>query len=268
MKKFKNIYIEITNECNLKCNYCPSSHLNLHQYLSIDNFKIIIDKIKDYTDGIYLHILGEPLLNKDIFKMISYANSFLKVSLTTNGTLIKNYLNELIAANLYIINISLQNLYQFSYEKIDEYFLHLNELIIKRKDQTAIHLRLWNDKSDNDINKFNDYILKKIEEYHLLDYKNVNLSLDNKFIWPDKIKEEGFGHCLGGKSQLAIHVDGNISLCCLDYSKKAIIGNIYDDDLNALLNNNLYQDIILGWQNNKPYFDVCKACSFKNRFRS
>ena len=91
MKKFKNVYVEITKACNLKCSFCPSSSVNNHEYLSFESFKHIIDQIKDYTDGIYLHILGEPLLHKEVFDFIEYASKYLKVSLTTNGHLIKNY---------------------------------------------------------------------------------------------------------------------------------------------------------------------------------
>ena len=63
--KLKKIYIEITNGCNLNCNFCIK---NKRKVISItkENYEYIINKIKNNTKEIYLHILGEPLMHKDI----------------------------------------------------------------------------------------------------------------------------------------------------------------------------------------------------------
>ena len=78
MKKFKNIYIEITRACNLKCAFCPSKDYSSKDFITFKNFKHIIDEVKEYTDGIYLHVLGEPLLHQDVFKFINYASKYVK----------------------------------------------------------------------------------------------------------------------------------------------------------------------------------------------
>ena len=90
MKKFKKMYIEITNICNLNCIFCPKT-LRKPKFMSCDEFKIIADKLKNYGDYIYLHVLGEPLLHPDIEKILSISESFnFKVIITTNG-LYKKY---------------------------------------------------------------------------------------------------------------------------------------------------------------------------------
>ena len=61
-KRFNKIYIEITNYCNLKCSFCSLDTLPKKE-MSIEEFKMVIDKVKNYTDSIYLHVKGEPLLN-------------------------------------------------------------------------------------------------------------------------------------------------------------------------------------------------------------
>ena len=60
--KFKKIYIEITNRCNLSCKFCSKSN-RIKKDMSISEFETVINKIKDYTNHIYLHIKGEPLLH-------------------------------------------------------------------------------------------------------------------------------------------------------------------------------------------------------------
>nr|MCR5787718.1 radical SAM protein [Bacilli bacterium] len=62
---FKKIYIEISNVCNLNCPFCLNSKRD-KKSLTIEEFKTILDKIKPYTKYLYFHVLGEPLLHKDI----------------------------------------------------------------------------------------------------------------------------------------------------------------------------------------------------------
>lgn len=267
MKKFKNIYIEITKACNLKCPFCPSKDVSEKDYLSFDNFKYIIDQIKDYTDGIYLHILGEPLLHKDVFKFIDYASKYVKVSLTTNGRLINKWTNELINSNLYVINISLQSLITENIIYIDEYLDNVEDLIKNKPDSLAIHLRIWNNKEKNGL--LNNYLNNYLFDRKLDSYKNVNISVQDEFKWPsldDKINEIK-SSCLGGKSQIGILLNGDVCICCLDYLGHTSIGNIYQSTFDNMIKNELYQNVLKGWINKEPYFELCKKCTFRNRFR-
>lgn len=54
MKRFKRVYIEITNICNLKCSYCPVTKRK-PEYMDIAAFINILDQIKPYTDHVYFH---------------------------------------------------------------------------------------------------------------------------------------------------------------------------------------------------------------------
>ena len=110
MKRFKKVYIEITNVCNLSCNFCPKTSRKL-QFMDEESFKKVIESIKPYTDYIYLHLMGEPFLNKNLEKFldIAYENG-LKVNITTNGTLINKVKDILIKAKaLRQVNISLHS---------------------------------------------------------------------------------------------------------------------------------------------------------------
>ena len=88
MKKFKKFYIEITNVCNLSCSFCPQTKRS-PEIMKFDVFNKILDEVKPYTDYLYFHVKGEPLLHPEIDKFldISYEKGFM-VNITTNGTLI------------------------------------------------------------------------------------------------------------------------------------------------------------------------------------
>ncbi|MBQ9267446.1 MAG: radical SAM protein, partial [Clostridia bacterium] len=103
--RFKRVYIEITNVCNLKCEFCLPHHRE-NKFMTFEEFDTILQKIKPYTKYIYLHVKGEPLMHPEVDKFIEYAyeNGFY-VNLTTNGTLLEKHLS--ITKNLRQINISL-----------------------------------------------------------------------------------------------------------------------------------------------------------------
>ena len=91
----KKIYIEITNVCNLKCKFCPETNRK-KEFMSLENFEKIIQKIHKHTNLVCLHVKGEPLLHNnlaDILKVLEKYN--LKTNITTNGTLIKENLEIL-----------------------------------------------------------------------------------------------------------------------------------------------------------------------------
>ncbi len=68
-----SIYIEPTSRCNELCQQCPRTLLSREddRDLSFDNFRYIVDQFPA-LDRVVLHGLGEPLLNKDLPRMIKY----------------------------------------------------------------------------------------------------------------------------------------------------------------------------------------------------
>ncbi len=266
MKKFKNIYIEITKACNLKCPFCPSSNMKQKDMIKLDDFKQIIDQIKNYTDGIYLHILGEPLLHPELFSMIEYASKYLKVSLTTNGHILKQNLSQIINSNMYILNLSMQSLINESDEFIDNYLNNILTLIKNKHDNLNIHLRIWNNQNTNF--KLNQKLKKFIDDHKLLTYSNINVSINDEFRWPTLEDEINFNKtsCLGGKKQLGILTNGDIVCCCLDYLGNTKLGNIYQDLFENIINSEQLKKVLEGWNNKNPYFELCKKCTYRNRF--
>src|SRR3989338_1927463 len=70
------LFIEITNRCNLSCSTCPlGTELAYKGYnkadISFEQFKKIINEIPSLI-YVTLQGIGEPLLNKDVIKMIKY----------------------------------------------------------------------------------------------------------------------------------------------------------------------------------------------------
>jgi MoaA/NifB/PqqE/SkfB family radical SAM enzyme len=69
----RSIYIEPTSRCNELCQQCPRTLLSREEDrdLSFDEFRRIVDQFP-VLERVVLHGLGEPLLNRDLPRMISY----------------------------------------------------------------------------------------------------------------------------------------------------------------------------------------------------
>src|SRR5256712_9901354 len=69
----RSIYIEPTSRCNELCQQCPRTLLSREEDrdLSYDEFRYIVDQFP-VLERVVLHGLGEPLLNKDLPRMIRY----------------------------------------------------------------------------------------------------------------------------------------------------------------------------------------------------
>src|SRR3954470_4651671 len=69
----RSIYIEPTTRCNELCQQCPRTLLSREddRDLSFEDFCFIVDQFP-VLERVVLHGLGEPLLNKDLPRMIRY----------------------------------------------------------------------------------------------------------------------------------------------------------------------------------------------------
>lgn len=268
--KFKKIYIEISNICNLNCPFCSKSNLPKKE-MTTTQFEEVLKKINDYTDYIYLHVKGEPLIHKELDSILSLTKKYnKKVCITTNGVFLKEKLNILNKYdNIYQINISLHS------ENNKTNYLEDILYAVDNLKYPFISLRFWTLNKGIMDNKTKIYLDIIKEKYNIDNIENniklkdkVYLSLDDKFTWPninDNYYQEK-GTCYGGKSHIAILVDGTVSICCLDSEGISNLGNIYQDDLDKILNSRKYTEVIKNFQNRKASLEICKHCSYKERF--
>ena len=276
MPKYKKIYIEITNNCNLNCSFCSKVNRE-KRYMPKEEFEKILIKIKDYTDYIYLHVKGEPLLHPDIIEIINLANKYnLKVNLTTNGVLFNKYAKELGKCNnLNKINFSLH-----SENNKDNYLDDIFNNIEYLSPKTTVIYRLWT-LENNKLDKKSTEIVNKIKKYYNLpqeavekikNEKNIKIKptiyvdKDNYFKWPTINNHKSCGYCFALKTHIAILVDGTVVPCCLDSDGIINLGNIFNETLEEIISKKRYTDLKKSFQDKRPNEDLCKSCTFKEKF--
>ncbi|MGM9986421.1 MAG: radical SAM/SPASM domain-containing protein [Bacillaceae bacterium] len=291
MRKFKKVYIEITNVCNLKCDFCPSSSLGRPlKFLKEDDFSHVIKSVRPYTDYIYLHLMGEPLMNPKLGRFLEIGHEHnLKVNLTTNGVLIKKARETLLAAkSLRQLNISLHSFEANEQQlSLEEYVGTIADFIKEANEKTKMicAIRLWNMDS-NELkarNELNDDILTLLEQKLGLDFKiseqlmqkknikladRIYINMAEKFQWPDLskdvISENAF--CYGLRDQIGILVDGTVVPCCLDSEGKIPLGNIYETSLEEILNGERARNLYDGFSRRCAVEELCKRCGYAQRF--
>ena len=261
---YKKVYIEITNTCNLSCDFCIKNKRN-NKIMSINEFEIILKKLKGLTNYLYFHILGEPLLHPKINELIDLATSYgYKINITTNGYLIDKIIDN---KNINMINISLHSYNEKYNIPLDIYLSNIFKVVDNLiNNNTLVNLRLWVN------NKYNNDIIKQINEYYHTNIKlekytikkNLYLDFNKNFIWPDLNNNyyNELGKCYGLITHFGILVDGTIIPCCLDSEGIINLGNIFNDNINEVLNSNRCINMINNFKNNKKVEELCKHCKF------
>ncbi len=290
LKKFKKFYLEITSICNLACSFCPPTE-RVKQFISLEDFSKRLDEIKPYTDFIYLHVKGEPLLHPKIDQLLdlSHEKGF-KVNITTNGTLINKNRHKLLnKPALRQMNFSLHSFDGHEGSKDKEGYVRSILAFIKEattQSDLIVSLRLWNLTQDNKTNleiERNRAILQIIEDEFNLDYQieekltpgsgvkvaeRVFINQDYEFKWPALHEEEddGKGFCHGLRNQAGILANGVVIPCCLDGEGVVNLGNINDKPFSEIIEGERATNIVDGFSRRVAVEELCRKCGYRQRF--
>lgn len=151
--------IEPTNRCNQRCIMCPrNDKLDVPiGDLNFSTFKKILGQLP-FIQSLLLNGLGEPLINKELPKMIKYANSRgVNVSINSNCALIDKSLAEgLVDSGLRLLKISMDSTDPKVYQSIRRAPLEpvikgIENLVKARKKKKSYYPQLW----------FNSIIMKQ-----------------------------------------------------------------------------------------------------------
>jgi cyclic pyranopterin phosphate synthase len=123
-RKIDYLRISITDRCNLNCSYCKTEDFKLlerDEILTLEESARIV-KVASSLGVSKVRITGgEPLIRRNIIhfiRMVRDIPGIDEISLTTNGTLLAGFADELVDAGIKRINISLDTLKRERFKKI------------------------------------------------------------------------------------------------------------------------------------------------------
>lgn len=275
--KFRKIYLEISNVCNLKCSFCPGTKRTPNVMGEAD-FRALLPKLRPWSDFLYFHLMGEPLLHPQLGRFLQIAGEAgFRVILTTNGTLLKSQKETLLSSpSLHKVNISLHsfeaNEAGMSFEQyLSACFSYGQEASGKK----LTVYRLWN---QGGLDSWNTEILQHMEHFFPRPWdkgsrgtrigNKVYLEYGEKFDWPSMNVSENSGRnfCYGLRDQIGVLCDGTVVPCCLDSDGTIPLGNLFAEDMDEILNSPLAQEIYSGFSHGTAAHPLCRRCGFAKRF--
>lgn len=273
------LWIEPTNVCNLKCIMCPNSVVTQKNpgFMEMDLYKKIINEAKSFVSYIVLCVSGEPLLNKNLPRMIKYAKyNGIYTYLSTNCTVLTPQLSmEILNAGLSWINFSFDGCTKETYEKVrvnarfNESLRNVIEFLkIKKhlgaKTQSDLQILVMD---DDGLRDYRENIASFSSNFSGLPLDSIQLrkpsSWGRVFINSDKFKPKNLGKKFSPCSYLwsSLHVlwDGRVVACTSDFFGENILGKFPEKTLRKIWNDIPMRNFRYAMRNNK-YLEFNKNC--------
>lgn len=273
------LFLDPCNYCNLRCPLCPTGRNELgrvQSMMSFQCFKTYLDPNVPYLFEVILHNWGESLLNKDLYKMISYAQSRnVGTNLSSNLMIAQpSDLDALLDSGLEYLTVSIDGADQDSYRKyrvrgdFDRVIHNLEELIRRRSSRRSSRLVIeW------------QFIVMKHNEHKVTDAQRIakNIGVDLIRFIPvglpfeetsrKELADEWFPRTFEGRAandgstqifgqsgrpapcyylyrSMVVNADGGVSPCCIVYRESRDFDDLrrHDNiDIGAIYNNEKFK---------------------------
>jgi len=288
--------LEPSNSCNLRCPACETGSRILERdsgSVSFDEYRNILDQFDNHLHSVFLYFMGEPFLNKDIYKMISYTvEKGLYVSACTNGELldpekmidsgisdiqfqISGITEE--AHNAYRINGDIQKTLMNIRKAVRYKKQHIDSL---RKMKYIPNIGLGLILMKQNEKKIEDFIdLAKdigVDEYNIIDPCVRDVEQAFKYLPADKkhwvydptalekgelkIKNQPGNYCEWVYSTVTVQVNGDVVPCCRDPHGKHVLGNVFKESIYEIWNNEKYRLLRKKIRKEQSSMELCRLC--------
>ena len=231
-KLFNGIQIQTIAGCNLKCKFCPNSYLpQTMNLMSKDLYYKIIDELAElgYSKRVSPYLMNESLLDKRLGELISYTRKKLskaRIMVSTNGTLLtKKVANELIKRGMNDFIVSCYS--KEVYKKVINFGMREIEAIAF-------------------------YTMDLSKKYYNRG-GNVRVGPKCPIIKP----------CFRPMKQMYIDASGKAVICCSDYKKEVVMGDVNKERLVDIWNNKKYEEYRMYLKiGQRQGLKLCETCNY------
>ncbi len=291
--------IDICNVCNLRCPLCPTGNTTLARVqgmFTLEQYKEVFDKVKEYALVVSIYNHGEPFLNPDAFAIIEHTRS------NRVGTNVSSNLNwphpvdvrDIVRSGLDYITVSLDGVTQETYEQyrvlgnVEEVFENLRALVAAKK---ALKRKTPFVEWQYIVFKHNEHEMDQARK--LADEIGVDLlrfvspgvqpedmhdkSLQDKWMpenplyWernPSLVEERGYVFdqpCFYLYRSMFIYTGGGVTPCCFAHDAGHDFGNILTHSVAEIWNNHQYRSSRMLFSKKAPtetrVETLCDACT-------
>ncbi len=277
------------NLCNLRCPLCPVGNFELKRekgMMTFEAFKNIVNQTEDSVFYIIFSGWGEPLINKDVFKMIRLAREkkiFCKM-FTNAAYLTEENIRNLLKSGINVIRCSYDGITAESYlkyrvggnyESIMKNFENLKKIIKELKSNVLVELQLVVFRHNYHEIKEYKKLARRFGFVPLI--KNAFITKNEQADWlPEDEKFRRYSKDIGEKAgleaktfnfchapwqNLFILWNGEVTACCAKAQPAYIFGKT-SQSIKEYWNNELYQTLRKDMRgSNRRGIGYCKGCS-------
>lgn len=285
-EKVRMCWLEITELCNCKCVHCyeGQSHCKRTNPLSLEEWKDIIDQLKELEVNNVIIIGGEPCIHPDIKPIVRYvAEKNIPATLFTNGTLFDDELRQIVLDCKLKLKFSLYGHCAELHDSITKkkgsferlinsinYFvtngIDVNISIVLMHENEAHYDEIIRFVDSLGVKKYKTDVIREVyggtQNSHVptLD-RIVNLKKRRKPVFP-KVNQERFDRaffentCWSGR--IVVSEDGTVLPCV--FERDILLGNVRNNSLNEIIN---AKPAKLCWEHCFEKIDECAECEFR-----
>jgi radical SAM protein with 4Fe4S-binding SPASM domain len=283
--------IEPTNICDQQCPVCETGSGILRRpkgNMSLDNFKLIVDKLGKHTNTLLLYFMGEPYLNKDAYNMTRYAvDKKIYVTVCTNGNFIDS--KAVIEAGTGEIAFQIGGMTQETHgiyrvkgnlkKALDNLAATVAEKKKHPQSKTKITLGFIVMKhNESEIPAFLKYakeigvdqadvvapcvrtieqgkeLIPEDDKYWLYD----RAAFEKGILRPRRVPHN---RCDWLYYSATIQYNGDVVPCCRDAQGDYVMGNVFKEDFYKIWNNNKYRELRRRVKTGQKNLELCRLCS-------
>jgi len=276
----KYIQIQTSSYCNASCIFCPYQDVvkKLPQgKMEWELFKKIIDecaKHKDKVHQIIPFLMNEPLIDKDIIKCIKYIKRYgFYVNLATNASnLTPDISQKLIDYGVDIVIINMPSIDE------DEYHKNVPNIKFQRVMENINNFVECTHDTQNmeriiQINRTNEtdeeLLLKSVKYWEDKGVRvKIRYIMDRAGIlqrFPQNIRISHLKGCRTNRHLYWFHIlfNGDVILCCQDWERKHILGNVKEKSIYEVFHSKEYFHIRKQIEGLEKFSDlICTKCEF------
>lgn len=253
----KNLMIELTNACNLRCTMCYNRLMKRKKgFMDKETYKLVLENAKEIgIEMIGLYTTGESLLHPQIFDYIKQAKDmgFRYVYLTTNGNLLnEEKIKKIFESGLDSIKFSIDGTSKESYEKIRvggnfETLYGNIKTLRDMRDKLKSKLKIYasfvlTNKNSHELKEFKNFWKGLIDEVMVAvvgNQSNLQEKEFNKLI-PGELKDKIVktrDYCNLLWNRIIMTFDGKFTICSEDFEADLVYGDIHNESMKDAWNN-------------------------------
>jgi radical SAM protein with 4Fe4S-binding SPASM domain len=289
-----SITIEPTNMCNLRCPVCETGANILGRkphMMTFGEFVKIIDKVGPAANHVMFYYMGEPFLNKEVYRMIRYARDMGLYAMTcTNGDVVDpeklyesgiNLVSFQIGGmtqethSIYRVNSNLSRvidnlsryleIIRLRGRKPVEHQVELGFIVMRHNEEEVEEFLKWADRIGVDRKSIispcvrtpeQGYeFLPKSEDYWIYDREKFERE---GILQPKKKFSDNF--CPWLYYSITVQSDGNVVPCCRDPHGRIILGNLLEQPFEEIWNGPKFKFFRKYMRGHQAEVEICHLC--------